>query len=106
MGEMRRLYVIATTALVLWALTFPLVWVESAWTTEEGACRVYFSQLYDGDAGKAARHANAMYARARRELLSYYMSFMPADVAWQRVMQRRGPELGADFLCQIWMSEG
>ena len=104
MGEMRRLKVIATTALVLWALTFPLVWVESAWTTEEGACRVYFSQLY-GDAGKAARHANAMYARARRELLAYYLDFLPADVAWRKVMQRRGPELGADFLCQIWMNE-
>ena len=99
------MYAVISTAIVMWALTLPYVWVETALTTQTGACHVYFDQIYPDKPAKAEHRANAMYARARRELLAYYLDFLPADRAWKKVMQRRGPELGADFICEIWMGD-
>ena len=102
---MTRIYFIASTAILMWALTLPYIWIEQALTTQTGACYVHFEQKFPDNPAKAEHRANAMYARARRELLAYYLDWMPADRAWKKVMQRRGPELGADFICEIWMGD-
>lgn len=100
---MKRVCFVLALAVLLWALDLAVVWWRYDVTTMEGACYVYFEWMYGEDTEKARRRADAMYARSRRELLSYYLGWLPASEAWRRVALRSGPELEADVICHQWL---